>query len=103
MRKDIPKFVGCDARKDDMGTLDVRFDAVSICRSGCWVPAWCDYDFVEFVMDCPVQQIVDVEDDCMTPRDWEDAAHRTLEARRMIPMEASGNVLDMQIINPFGG
>lgn len=47
-----------------MGKLDPRmeFDAVSICRSGAWVPAWCDEQFVEFVKSCPVGEIVEVQD-----------------------------------------
>lgn len=81
MRDAIPKFVGCDARKDDMGDLDMRFDSVSVCRSGCWVPPWCDQDFSNFVLSCPVAEIVEVEDGSMEPRDWKEAAEATLQAR----------------------
>lgn len=30
------------------------FDAVHVCRSGAWVPTWCDPLFVEFLDSCPV-------------------------------------------------
>jgi hypothetical protein len=30
------------------------FDRVFVCRSGAWVPPWCDEDYVTFVHDCPV-------------------------------------------------
>lgn len=53
VRKTIPKWVGCDAHKDDMGKLDIEFDTVSICRSGSWVPPWCDDEFEQFYLGCP--------------------------------------------------
>lgn len=68
MRSDIPKWVGCDARRDDMGRIDMQFDAVSICRSGCWVPPWCDEQFVHFYQSCPVAEIVEVEE--TNPREY---------------------------------
>lgn len=83
MRASIPKWVGCDARKDDMGKLDMKFDAVSICRSGCWVPPWCDDDFIRFVQACPVSEIIEVEDGCMTPRPWRESAEMSMRAREL--------------------
>jgi hypothetical protein len=82
MRANIPKWVGLDARRDDLGSLDMQFDAVSICRSGCWVPSWCDDDFISFVESCPVSEIVEVEDGVMEPREWREFLDRTVEMRR---------------------
>jgi hypothetical protein len=64
VRGGIPKWVKCDARKDDMGKLDKRmvFDAVSICRSGAWVPPWCDQAFETFYQSCPVDEMTQVDD-----------------------------------------
>ena len=82
LRSSIPKFTNCDARKDDMGKLDMQFDAVSICRSGCWVPPWCDQDFEQFVLSAPVAEWVEVEDGAMEQREWREAMERGLAARR---------------------
>ena len=64
MRHEIPRWVGCDARKDDLGRFDAHmvFDVVSICRSGAWVPPWCDEAFQAFYTSCPVSEIVQVDE-----------------------------------------
>lgn len=31
----------------------IVFDAVFVCRSGAWVPAWCDGDFTDFIAAAP--------------------------------------------------
>jgi len=66
---------GCDARKDDGAKFDAKnmvFDAVSVCRSGAWVPPWCDEDFKEFLDACPVP-LIDVEG-LPVVREWDQAA-----------------------------
>lgn len=47
---------------DPGGTVEGSFDKVHICRSGAWVPPWCDHQFTEFVSACPVplQELEDV-------------------------------------------
>lgn len=80
MAEEIPDWVNCDARADDMAPVNVRFDAVSICRSGCWVPPWCDSDFYQLVMGCPVREIVEVEDGALEQRQWEQATDLSLNA-----------------------
>jgi hypothetical protein len=90
MRDSIPKFVNCDARKDDMGKLDMKFDAVSVCRSGCWVPPWCDEDFKHFVESCPVMEIVEVEDGSLEQREWREAAELTALARSNYTADPAG-------------
>jgi hypothetical protein len=84
MRDAIPKFVNCDARKDDMGKINMKFDAVSVCRSGCWVPPWCDKDFANFVESCPVMEIVEVEDGSMEQREWLGDAEASMQARSLV-------------------
>lgn len=82
VRIDIPKWVNCDARRDDMGRLDMRFDAVSICRSGAWVPPWCDEAFEKFYLSCPASEITQV-DDVDLRRDWSmDMVEKYVEAER---------------------
>jgi hypothetical protein len=39
---------------DDGSPIGTVFDTVFICRSGAWVPAWCDRDFIDIVDACPV-------------------------------------------------
>jgi hypothetical protein len=34
---------------DDAAPLSGMFDAVFACRSGGWVPAWCDHRWQEFI------------------------------------------------------
>lgn len=74
----IPRFVRCDARRDDMCRLDsthMQFDAVSICRSGAWVPPWCDQQFEKFYRSVPVSEIVQVDDFDLV-RHWDNDAVR---------------------------
>lgn len=39
---------------DDLAPLDTVFTDVFICRSGAWVPPWCDQDFLDFIAACPL-------------------------------------------------
>ena len=86
VRKTIPKWVGCDARKDDMGKLDIEFDTVSICRSGSWVPPWCDEQFERFYLSCPGGEVIQV-DDVDLKRDFDIEECREF-AEKMKAMEA---------------
>lgn len=45
--------VPVDRAVDDGAPLDVVFDRVYLCRSGAWVPSWCDPDFERFVLSFP--------------------------------------------------
>jgi hypothetical protein len=88
-RKDIPKWVGCDARRDDLGKLDPRmqFDAVSICRSGAWVPPWCDEQFEQLYTSCPVMEMTQV-DDLPLRRGWSmELAQQNVEALKRMDAE----------------
>jgi hypothetical protein len=42
-----------DRRIDDGQPVDVSYDAVFVCRSGAWVPPWCDQQFADFVKSFP--------------------------------------------------
>lgn len=87
---EIPKWLHMDARRDDLGKIDMRFDAVSICRSGAWVPPWCDAAFERFIESCPAE-IVQVQDGPLV-REWDDdeAARYAEQISRMMA-EAKAN------------
>lgn len=78
-RQHLSRFVrtNLDAQKDDLGKLDphMEFDAVSVCRSGAWVPPWCDNEFVTFYQGCPVAEIEQL-DDVELVREWDDSLAR---------------------------
>ncbi|QCX77279.1 hypothetical protein C9F11_18135 [Streptomyces sp. YIM 121038] len=42
---------------DDGEAPTVTFDAVFVCRSGAWVPSWCDRQFTEFIEACPARPV----------------------------------------------
>jgi hypothetical protein len=39
---------------------NVVFDAVFVCRSGAWVPSWCDEQFGVFLEACPVSRRAEI-------------------------------------------
>lgn len=39
------------------GPVDVPFHAVYVCRSGAWVPSWCDDQFTAFLTACPATPV----------------------------------------------
>jgi len=45
--------VTMDRQVDDMAALNIRFHAVLMCRSGAWVPPWCDADFTALAEQFP--------------------------------------------------
>ncbi|MEU7050520.1 hypothetical protein [Streptomyces eurythermus] len=45
---------------DDGTAPKVGFDAIFVCRSGAWVPSWCDMQFEEFLSGCPTKRRVEV-------------------------------------------
>ncbi|MFF8831402.1 hypothetical protein [Streptomyces sp. NPDC015131] len=42
---------------DDGSAPEIVFDAVYLCRSGAWVPSWCDDQFSDFLEACPAQPV----------------------------------------------
>lgn len=60
----IPYFekikMGLDRKFDDPDELTPIFHSVFVCRSGAWVPPWCDDEHEQFVADAPVSRIVEL-------------------------------------------
>lgn len=48
--------VPVDRAVDDLAPLDIRFHTVLMCRSGAWVPSWCDPDFTALADAYPGRQ-----------------------------------------------
>ncbi|ONK13107.1 hypothetical protein [Streptomyces sp. MP131-18] len=46
-------LVPVDRRVDDGTTIDRPYHAVYVCRSGAWVPPWCDDQFSQFIEGAP--------------------------------------------------
>lgn len=46
-------LVPVERRVDDGTTPDHVYDALFICRSGAWVPPWCDEEFTQFLAGAP--------------------------------------------------
>jgi hypothetical protein len=46
-------WVPVQRRVDDGTDPDMPFDAVFVCRSGAWVPSWCDDQFTQFLKSGP--------------------------------------------------
>lgn len=44
-------------RVDDGDPIAEEFDTVFVCRSGAWVPPWCDGQFEEFLDAAPFEII----------------------------------------------
>jgi hypothetical protein len=75
---------------DDGQPLDTVFDAVFICRSGAWVPSWCDRDFLDLLTACPVpgRQV----DDLPMDREFD-----TAEAEALLVIEQQQRALLRQM------
>jgi hypothetical protein len=59
---------------------DVAFSTVFLCRSGAWVPPWCDLQFAHFMAACPVARRVEIP---------QNAWHQPRpDVRRMVELEA---------------
>lgn len=61
--EDLPAGVLTRQSLDDGAPVPTVFDAVYVCRSGAWVPPWCDTDFLNFVNAAPMdgEQVDEVE------------------------------------------
>lgn len=62
-------IVPVDRALDDGARSDVVFDRVFLCRSGAWVPPWCDGDFLDFVEEFP-GDVLEIEDRYAIPREF---------------------------------
>lgn len=62
MADDLPDWIGLDAVYDNGKPMGVSFDTIFLCRSGAWVPPWCDDDFDQFMNAAPVIEIEQMDD-----------------------------------------
>lgn len=68
---DLPDGVLTRQRVDDEQSVDLVFDTVFVCRSGAWVPPWCDTAFEAFLDAAPFEIIW--IDDVPRNRGWNPA------------------------------
>lgn len=61
--------VPVDRKPDDLTSPDVVFDTVHLCRSGAWVPAWCDVEFFALTTMLP-GEVTEVGDYPLLPRQF---------------------------------
>lgn len=72
-----------DASEDDGLTPPPIFTAVFICRSGAWVPPWCDLEFVDFVdVFASMMKTTPKDMEGCTPRAWESDVARATQVMR---------------------
>lgn len=70
--EDLPDWIGLDSAYDDGKPLDVQFDTVFLCRSGAWVPPWCDDDFLDFMNSAPVVEVEQMDGYYLKREDWDE-------------------------------
>lgn len=71
----VPDWIELDAAEDtEPPPNTVCFDTVFVCRSGAWVPPWCDEQFVEFVDQAPTRTTVQMDDESLVRAEWKEAA-----------------------------
>jgi hypothetical protein len=92
---DPQPVIPVDRRIDDGKPVDISYDLVFVCRSGAWVPPWCDDQFVEFLNSFPYgpPTWIDEENESMV-RDF-DVEQRIAEAKSFEEMLKSYGV-DLQ-------
>lgn len=88
----LPKWIDLDHMYGDVEAPDDTFDTVFLCRSGAWVPPWCDDQFAAFMAEAPVADVVQLDEYALNRSDgWKktmaaaQAAYKTytdLEATR---------------------
>lgn len=70
-----PPAVEVDRALDDGQPVADWFDAVYICRSGSWVPSWCDDAFEDFVADLGMDTLW-IDEFFPRHRSWDEARAR---------------------------
>lgn len=75
-----PPAVPVDRRIDDENPIPEPFDAVMVCRSGAWVPSWCDDQFEAFLAAAPIETLWIDEQTRLHERDFDEQL-----ARRLVP------------------
>lgn len=54
-------LVPVDRQVDDGAPVPLEFHTVFVCRSGAWVPPWCDRQLRDFLTACPLSWAVNVD------------------------------------------
>lgn len=70
-------------RQVDTDEPEVEFDAVFLCRSGAWVPSWCDKQFFRFLGDAPFESYLDLLGDDYPLRERDFSIEQAEEEARM--------------------
>lgn len=70
--EDVPDFVRLDAAYDDGKPMDVEFDTAFVCRSGAWVPPWCDEQFIDFIDSAPTMDVEQMDDAELIREGWQE-------------------------------
>lgn len=91
MAEQLPDWVGLEAAYDDGKPMGVSFDTAFLCRSGAWVPPWCDTEFEKFMNSAPVIE-VDQMDDWMLNRGdgWRQQAELWVRAEKLAVVDSAG-------------
>lgn len=72
-----PPAVPVDRQVDDEQPVPGPFDAVMVCRSGAWVPPWCDDQFEAFLAAAPIEALW-VDEQIGRQRDFDEHTARHL-------------------------
>lgn len=85
-------LVPVERRVDDGTDPDDWYDAVYVCRSGCWVPPWCDDQFTEFMEQAPSPwpTLLDPEEYVHPRPDCRDQAQQSATVRELMDEIAAG-------------
>lgn len=84
MAESLPDWIGLDAAYDDGKPMDVEFDTIFLCRSGAWVPPWCDERFMQFMEAAPTDGIEQMDDYNLLRENWKDAVDMWVNAEREV-------------------
>jgi hypothetical protein len=79
---EAPPVIKVDRSIDDGAPVDVRYQRVFVCRSGSWVPPWCDEDFDRFVDSYPGPWVAHSATDGLNLRLFDEA-----QVRAGLPLE----------------
>lgn len=72
-----PPAVEVERAIDDGQPIEGWFDAVYVCRSGAWVPPWCDEDFEDFLAGADGStEALWIDEDFPRHRTWDEQAAR---------------------------
>lgn len=93
-------LVPVERRLDDGSDPDDWYDAVYICRSGAWVPPWCDDQFTEFLDAAPNAWPVLLDpEEWVHPRpDGVTEAHQHAEAGALFDGLSAGGGISRELV-----